>query len=150
MIKPHTIEMIEKLAITDGTVKAATGGTKNWFIGDIKDGVVAPFVADGKPQLFMNYAKGDNAYSEFITAEGEFVTAHDLKNWVGKELDVSPESITYAEGQTYNNIVTGSFMTVGIDGNLTLLEAEPTSGLYFVVTKKQNFGGNGVLVKIHG
>lgn len=149
MIKFHTIEMYEKLAITDGTIKAAEGGTKNWYIGEIANGVVAPLV-DGKAQLFENYGKGDDAYTEFVTPEGEFVTAHDLTNQIGKELDVSPESITYADGKTYEDINAGSIMVVGSDGNLILSADKPDSGLYYIVTKKQNFGGNGLLVKIYG
>lgn len=148
MIKPYTIEMIEKLAVTDGTVKAAVGGTKNCFIGIVTDGVVAPADTTGAGmKLFANYGKGDDMYKEFTTPEGECVTAWDIEAWMGKELQATPESITYAEGETYADITVGTEMKAGTDGNLVIGTAT-TGDICFVVAEKINFGGNGVRVKI--
>lgn len=145
MVKPYTIEMIEKLAVTDGTVKASENGTKNGFIGKVVDGVFAPATA-GAEALALNWGKGDDMYTEFTTPAGEFVTAFALDKWVGKMLQVTPESIAYAEGETYADLKAGVEMKADTDGNLAI--GATTAGVGFKVVKPINFGGNGVLVEI--
>ena len=152
MIKAYTIEMIEKLAVTDGTVKAGANGTKNGFLGVITNGVVATTALTGTGaglKLFSNYGKGDDMYKEFTVPNGEKMTATDITAWVGKQLQVTPESITYGNGESYANITAGTtILKAGSDGNLGIVANANTGDICFKVKEKINFGGNGVLVDI--
>lgn len=154
MIKFETLGMVEKLAIGDGTIKAASGGTKDGFIGTVASGVVANASTTGLAlKLFKNYAKGDSAYEwDTVTASGEYVTGYDVKAFAGKNLQVSPTSITYASGANYASITEGStLMGAGTDGNLAIIvntSAIAAGGTYFAVKKKIDFDGNGVLVEV--
>ena len=154
MIKVYEISQIEKTGIGDGTVKAAASGTKNFYMGTVTDGVVAPAPATGLGiKLITNYGKGDDAYKDFVTPAGELVTAWDVAAWKGKYLQVSPDSITYgAPATNYSQITEGTtLMSAGTDGNLHPLSANTgisDGGVYFKVIKKINFDGNGVLVEV--
>ena len=59
MIKFYEIGQVEKLAIGDGTIKAAKGGTKNCFLGSITNGVVDKAKTNSPLKLFANYGSGD-------------------------------------------------------------------------------------------
>ena len=148
MIKFYEIGQIEKLAIGDGTVKAATGGTKNCFLGKVDNGVAAAFTAGAELTLFANYGDGDDMHTEFVTPAGELVTAWKIAHHVGKCLEVSPDSITYTNSKTYADITVGAKYGVGTDGNIAVGATAPTSGIVFEVVKKINFDGNGILVKV--
>lgn len=147
MIKFYEIGQIEKLAIGDGTIKAGKGGVKNCFLGSIENGVAAKAKDGADLKLFANYGKGDDMYTEFVVSEGGLMTAWDIKAQTGKCLQVSPKSITYAEGKTYADINVGDVIGVGEDGNLAITGTDVT-GLAFEVVKKINFAGNGLLVKV--
>lgn len=153
MIKFYEIGQIEKLAVGDGTIKAKSGGTKNGFIGVVSSGVVANASTDGLAlKLFENYGKGDDSYGEFTVPSGEFITAWDLATQKGKNVQVTPESITYATGVNYASISAGTtLMGAGTDGNLAIIANATniaTGGVYFKVVKKIEFGGNGVLAEV--
>lgn len=154
MIKLETLSMVEKLAIGDGTIKAKSGGTKIGFIGKATDGVVANASTDGLGlKVFLNYAKGDDAYEwDTVVPSGEYITGYDVKAFAGKNLQVSPTSITYAGGANYASITEGStLMGAGTDGNLAIIanaSAIAAGGTYFAVKKKIDFDGNGVLVEV--
>lgn len=153
MIKVYEISQIEKTGIGDGTVKAAAGGTKNFYLGTVTNGVVASAPTTGLGiKLIANYGKGDDAYKDFTTPAGELVTAWDVSAWAGKKLQVSPDSITYGVAETYASITEGTtLMSAGTDGNLHILSATSgisDGGVYFKVIKKINFDGNGVLVEV--
>jgi hypothetical protein len=153
MIKVYEISQIEKTGIGDGTVKAAAGGTKNFFLGTVADGVVVPAPATGLGiKLIANYGKGDDAYKDFVTPAGELVTAWDVSAWKGKYLQVSPDSITYGSSETYASITAGTtLMNAGADGNFHIMTSDSgisDGGVYFKVVKKIDFDGNGVLVEV--
>ena len=153
MIKVYEISQIEKTGIGDGTVKAAAGGTKNFFLGTVADGVVVPAPATGLGiKLIANYGKGDAAYKDFVTPAGELVTAWDVSAWKGKYLQVSPDSITYGSSETYASITAGTtLMNAGADGNFHIMTSDSgisDGGVYFKVVKKIDFDGNGVLVEV--
>lgn len=153
MIKFYEISQIEKLAVGDGTIKAKTGGTKNGFVGSISAGVVANASTDGAGlKLFENYGNGDDAYSEFTVPAGGLMTAWDLAVQKGKNVQVSPESITYTDVVNYASISAGTtLMGAGTDGNLAVIanaDGITAGGVYFKVNKKINFGGNGVLAEV--
>lgn len=153
MIKVYEISQIEKTGIGDGTVKAAAGGTKNFYLGTVTNGVVAVAPTTGLGiKLIANYGKGDDAYKDFVTPAGELVTAWDVSAWKDKYLQVSPDSITYGSSETYASIIAGTtLMAAGTDGNLKIVENNTgisDGGVYFKVAKKINFDGNGVLVEV--
>jgi hypothetical protein len=153
MIKVYEISQIEKTGVGDGTVKAATGGTKNFFLGTVTDGVVASAPTTGLGiKLIANYGRGDDIYKDFVTPAGELVTAWDVSVWRGKYLQVSPDSITYGSLETYASITAGTtLMNAGTDGNLHIMASDADisdGGVYFKVTKKINFDGDGVLVEV--
>lgn len=153
MIKVYEISQIEKTGVGDGTVKASAGGTKNFFLGAVANGVVttAPTTGLGV-KLIANYGKGGDAYKNFTTPAGEFVTAWDVSAWAGKYLQVSPDSITYGSSETYASITAGTtLMNAGTDGNLHIMASNTgisDGGVYFKVAKKIEFDGNGVLVEV--
>ena len=85
MIKVYEISQIEKTGVGDGTVKAAAGGTKNFFLGTVTDGVVVSAPTTGLGiKLIANYGRGDDIYKNFVTPAGELVTAWDVSAWKGK------------------------------------------------------------------
>ena len=147
MINFYEIGQVEKLAIGDGTIKAAKGGTKNCFLGSITNGVVDKAKTNSPLKLFANHGSGDDMYTEFVVSEGGLMTSWDISAQEGKCLQVSPESITYATGKTYADVSVGSTLGAGDDGNLAVTGTDAT-GICFEVVKKINFGGNGLLVKI--
>lgn len=153
MIKVYEISQIEKTGIGDGTVKAASGGTKNFYLGTVTNGVVASAPTTGLGiKLIANYGKGDDAYKDFVTPAGELVTAWDVSAWKGKCLQVSPDSITYGSSETYASITAGTtLMNAGADGNFHIMTSDSgisDGGVYFKVVKKIDFDGNGVLVEV--
>ena len=154
MIMVETIGQIEKLAIGDGAIKAKSGGTKNGFVGTVAGGVVANASTDGLGlKIFENYAKGDESYAwDTVVASGDLMTGWNVDVYKGKNLRVSPNSITYATGENYASITEGTtLMGAGTDGNLTIIADATgiaTGGVYFKVIKKINFGGNGVLAEV--
>lgn len=150
MICPYTIEMIEKLAVTDGTVKATTGGTKNGFVGAVNASHELAASTDGIGlALALNWGKGDDAYAEFETPAGEYLTTVDLEKWVGKEVQISPESIDYSGSVNYASISAGDKFVANASGNVgKVATVTATGAIYFEVTKKINFGGNGLLAKV--
>ena len=93
-----------------------------------------------------------DAYKNFTTPAGEFVTAWDVSAWAGKYLQVSPDSITYGSSETYASITAGTtLMNAGTDGNLHIMASNTgisDGGVYFKVAKKIEFDGNGVLVEV--
>lgn len=154
MIMVETIGQIEKLAIGDGAIKAKSGGTKNGFVGTVASGVVANASTDGFGlKIFENYAKGDEFYEwDTVVASGDLMTGWNVDVYKGKNLRVSPNSITYATGANYASITEGTtLMGADIDGNLTIIantSGIATGGVYFKVNKKINFGGDGVLAEV--
>ena len=153
MIKVYEISQIEKTGVGDGTVKAAAGGTKNFFLGIVTDGVVVSAPTTGLGiKLIANYGRGDDIYKDFVTPAGELVTAWDVSAWKGKCLQVSPDSITYGSSETYASITAGTtLMNAGADGNFHIMTSNSDisdGGVYFKVVKKIDFDGNGVLVEV--
>ena len=153
MIKVYEISQIEKTGVGDGTVKAAAGGTKNFFLGTVTDGVVVSAPTTGLGiKLIANYGRGDDIYKDIVTPAGELVTAWDVSAWKGKCLQVSPDSITYGSSETYASITAGTtLMNAGADGNFHIMTSDSgisDGGVYFKVVKKIDFDGNGVLVEV--
>lgn len=142
MIKPYTIEMIEKSMRNTPTVKAPEGGIPNGYIGGIENGKVSS-TATGELYLFSNVGKGDDYGTEFRVNEGECVNAYNLKSWVGKQLQVSPEHIT----TEYDSISKGDKLIVA-NGKLETSENVEGVEVSFVVDEKINFGGKGLLVTV--
>lgn len=142
MIKAYTIEMIEKSMRNTPTVTVPASGIPNGYIGGIENGVVSP-TATGELYLFSNVGKGDDYGTEFNLNEGEYVNAYNLKSWVGKQLQVSPEHIT----TDYASISKGDKLIVA-NGKLETADDVSSVEVSFVVDEKINFGGNGLLITI--
>lgn len=156
MIKVGTIGMIDKNAKSFPTV-TAHADIANGYVCTVAGGkTVAPVAgASGTPQtadlyIVMNTIVGDNAYIDGQTiAAGDFVNAFLLKQWDKQTLVFDEGHITYASSKSYADIVADTTkLVVGTDGKFAVATDVTHYGMYFEVTKKVQFNGNAVEVRI--
>jgi len=155
MIKVGTIGMIADNKKNFPTVQAHAD-ILNGYICTVAAGkTVAPVAGiSGTPQtadlyIVMNTVNGDDSYTDATIAKDDYANAFLLKQWDGQTLVLDEGHITYGAGEDYSDITAGTTkLTVGTDGKLAINATTTDYGMYFLVTKKVNFCGNGVEVKI--
>lgn len=146
MIKVGTIGMIEKNAKSFPNIKASAAIQNGWF-GTISDtATITPTTDTVKSAdlvVVMNTVVGDNEYTDVTLPIGEYVNAFLLKEWGNQTLELN-ETHLAAALSTY---AVGDVLVANADGKL--VEAAATGyGISFVVLKKTNFCGGGLLIKI--
>lgn len=98
MVKVHTIEMIEHSAVSTPNVKAHAELPNGALVGltYTESSKVTKAPATGSElYIVLNTQVGDKEYDlSYPIAAGEYVNVFRLKDWVGKELDVTAENIT--------------------------------------------------------
>jgi len=150
MIKVRTIGMIEKNSKNNPTIKAHED-LKNGALHVVENELTAyPFDTKSKEIcIALNTGAGDSQYTDFNIKKGEFVNSYLLKAWDGQELVLDESHITYSKSQNYSSIIPGSTKLVaGNDGNFKIETDASSYGIYFEVTKKLQFNGNGIVAKI--
>ena len=156
MVKLESIGMF-KTAKNDPTI-VADGDTINGYIftkgsdGKADAPVSGTSEATQTSNLYiaLNEINGDYSYyPNTKIADGAFLNGYLLKAWDGQNLVVNEDNISYASGEDYSDITAGTTtLTVGTDGKLAINATTTYYGMYFLVTKKVAFCGNGVEVKI--
>jgi len=146
MIKVGTIGMIEKNEKSFPNVTASAAIQNGWF-GTISDTATVTPTADTVKSadlvVVMNTIVGDNEYKDVTLPIGEYVNAFLLKEWANQTLELNTAHLagilsTYAVGDV-----------LVADANGKLVEGVATGyGVSFVVLKKTNFCGGGLIVKI--
>lgn len=147
MTKPNRISMYEKY--NNGSSVVAGADVLNGSFGVVAAGVFTN--ATQSTHIAAQIGKGDDNYTDFTIPSGADMRAFKLSDWVGKELQVSPEHITYGTSQNYASISAGTTMLVSdASGNLVISAgaATATGFVYLKVTKKIEFDGNGVIGQI--
>ena len=106
---------------------------------------------DGDLYVVMNEITGDKAGSASATIKaGEFLNGYLVKAWDTQKLVVDEKHIKYAENKSYADIVAGTTL-MGVDastGKLEVINAAPSSGVYFKVTDKVVLTEKAVKVKV--
>ena len=146
MIKVGTIGMIEKNAKSFPNIKAHAEIQNGWF-GTISDtATVTPTTTTVKSKdltIVMNTIVGDDAYTDVKIPAGEYVNAFLLKEWDRQTLELDATHLVGALS-TYEK---DDVLVANTDGKL--VEGVATDyGVSFVVLKKTNFCGGGLIVKI--
>lgn len=146
MIKVGTIGMIEKNEKSFPNIKAHAEIQNGWFGTISSTATVAPDATTVKSKdlvVVMNTIVGDNAYTDVKLPAGEYVNAFLLKEWDGQTLELNTTHLTGALSTFAENDV----LIAGTDGKL--VEGVATGyGISFIVLKKTNFCGGGLIVKI--
>lgn len=147
MLKPYLISMIEKYN-NSASVKAGADVINGSF-GVVSNGV---FVNDSQAtHVVYQVGKGDDNHTDFTIPSGADVRVFALKDWEGKELQISPEHITYGSSENYASISAGTtLLATDTTGKLLIdaTAATSTGHVYLKVTKKIEFDGDGVLGQI--
>jgi hypothetical protein len=147
MVKPYTISMIEKYN-NSSSVKAGAD-VLNGSFGVVSNGV---FVNDSQAtHVVYQVGKGDDNHTDFTIPSGADVRVFALKDWEGKELQISPEHITYDSSENYASISAGTTLLATDTTGKLVIDADvatATGYVYLKVTKKIEFDGNGVLGQI--
>ena len=146
MLKPYLISMIEKYN-NSASVKAGADVINGSF-GVVSNGV---FVNDSQAtHVVYQVGKGDDNHTDFTISSGADVRVFALKDWEGKELQISPEHITYDSSENYASISAGTTLATDTTGKLIIdADAATATGyVYLKVTKKIEFDGDGVLGQI--
>ena len=104
----------------------------------------------GVTYLIMNTGYGDQADVEgLVIKAGDFLNGYNLRPWEDQELVIDQKHITFASGQTYNNITAGTtLLTIGNDGKLAIADSVPAEGVFFKVTAKTNLTEKAVIAKV--
>lgn len=126
MVKVHTVEMIEHSALSTPNVTAHADLPNGALVGVTYTGASkvtkAPATANDV-YVVLNTQVGDDEYAlSYTIKQGEYVNAFNLKNWVGKELDVTKENVT----GTYADIAVGDTLTFDAT-TFKFKEAAPTA-----------------------
>jgi len=138
--------MIEKYN-NSASVKAGADVINGSF-GVVSNGV---FVNDSQAtHVVYQVGKGDDNHTDFTISSGADVRVFALKDWEGKELQISPEHITYDSSENYASISAGTTLATDTTGKLIIdADAATATGyVYLKVTKKIEFDGDGVLGQI--
>ncbi len=111
MVKVHTVEMIEHSAHNVPNVTAHADMPNGALVGLTYTGASkvtkAPATANDL-YVVLNTQTGDNEYNlAYTIKQGEYANLFRLKDWEGKELDVTKESIT----GTFADIAVGDTLT---------------------------------------
>jgi len=147
MVKPYTISMYEKYA--NGSSVKAGADILNGSFGVINNNGV--FVnADHATHVALQVGKGDENHTDFVIPSGADLRVFDLRDWVGKCLQVSPVHIKYDSGQSYASITKGTLLSSNNDGALVINNTanNDAGNVYLKVIEKIEFDGNGVLCEI--
>lgn len=160
MIKLGTIGMLN--TAKNNPITIADGDTINGYIFTIgSDGKAdAPVAGDSTDKqtddlyVALNVIAGDGAYDAGTKIKSGYpLNGYLIKAWEGQTLDVNEDSITYATGDDYSDIVPKTtVMVAGTDGKLTIadgttIKAEDYS-ITFKVIEKFQLDGNAVKVEI--
>lgn len=143
MIKCKTLGMIQ--IAKNNPVLTSVADVKNYdFI-----------VVDGVTYLVANTITGDDFYKDDVTIKaGDFLNGYDVSAWANQELIVDESHIAYGVSEDYDDITAGTTLLGVITsagstkGKLEILQAAPSSGVYFKVTKKCQLIGKAVEVKV--
>lgn len=145
MVKPYTISMYEKYA--NGSSVKAGADILNGSFGVVNDGVFVN--ATHATHVVLQVGKGDENHTDFVIPSGADLRVFDLRDWVGKCLQVSPVHIKYGAGESYATITIGTMLTSNNDGQLVIDANAATEGnVYLKVVKKIEFDGEGLLCEI--
>lgn len=111
MVKVHTIEMIEHSAHNVPNATAHADMPNGALVGLTYTGASkvtkAPATANDL-YVVLNTQTGDDEYNlAYTIKQGEYVNLFRLKDWEGKELDVTKENIT----GTFADIAVGDTLT---------------------------------------
>lgn len=146
MIKVGTIGMIEKNAKSFPTIKAHADILNGWF-GTINDTTtVMPSAETVKSKdliVVMNTINNDDMYTDVTLKAGTAVNAFLLREWANQTLEVSKIHLS-ADLSTFSE---KDILVADIDGKLVKGDATDY-GVSFIVVKKTNFCGGGLIVKI--
>ena len=148
MVKNYTISMFEKY--NNGSSVVAGADILNGSFGVI-DANGAFVNATQATHVAMQVGKCDDNHTDFTIPSGADMRVFELAPWTEKELQVSPEHITYGTGENYASISAGTTTLVSdASGNLVIdaAAATATGYVYLKVTKKIEFDGDGVLGQI--
>ena len=155
MLKVRTVGMIEKNA-KNNPIPTAEVEMKNGAFHIVKNGV-AKLPTEGAAgakqsadlSVAINTGVGDERYTEFKIAQGEFVNSFLLKAWEGQDLTFDESHITYGVSEDYSKITVNSTKLVaGTDGNLKIASDVTNYGVYLLVVQKLQFNGNAVSARI--
>lgn len=127
MVKVHTVEMIEHSAHNVPNVTAHADIPNGALVGLTYTGASkvtkAPATANDL-YVVLNTQTGDNEYNlAYTIKQGEYANLFRLKDWAGKELDVTKENIT----GTFADIAVGDTLTFDTT-TFKFKEAAATSG----------------------
>lgn len=111
MVKVHTAEMIEHSAHNVPNVTAHADLPNGALVGltytNSSKVTKAPATANDL-YIVLNTQEGDAEYDlAYTIKQGEYANLFRLKDWIGKELDVTKENVT----GTYANIAAGDTLT---------------------------------------
>ena len=153
MIKLGSIGMIVDNKKNFPYVKAHAAIPNGYFCTVTDTATVAPTSTTVKGAdlcVVLNTALGDNVYSDFTIALGEYANAFLLKQWEKQYLIADEGHITYGEGEDYTDITAGTTnLTIGTDGKLAITADVTTYLLYFAVVEKFQFNGkNAVKLRV--
>lgn len=139
MVKVHSVEMIEHSALSTPDVKAHTALPNGALVGltYTNSSKVTKAPATGSDlYIVLNEQTGDDAYlANYTIPAGEYVNVFALKNWVGKELDVTTDNMT-----TMEDVAEGDTLVFDAE-TFKFKEASATTGnIAFKVMKLTTFG----------
>ena len=154
MVKVKTIGMIEKNAKNEPTVKAHAD-LKNGTIFVISSGVTA-YPAEGTSgshqtkdlYIALNSGSGDERFTDFVIKKDDFVNGYLLRAWENQELIFDESHIEYGENQSYASLAVGTKLVATNSGKFKIESNVANYGLYFEITEKLQFCGNGISAKI--
>lgn len=139
MVKVHSVEMIEHSALSTPDVTAHAALPNGALVGltYTNSSKVTKAPATGSDlYIVLNEQVGDDSYvANYTIPAGDYVNVFALKNWVGKELDVTLDNIVSMSGVEAGNDFTFDATT------FKFKKGASTSGnIGFKVMKLTTFG----------
>lgn len=139
MVKVHSVEMIEHSALSTPDVTAHAALPNGALVGltYTNSSKVTKAPATGSDlYIVLNEQVGDDSYVvNYTIPSGDYVNVFALKNWVGKELDVTVDNITDMTGVAAGDTLTFDATT------FKFKKASATSGdIAFKVMALTTFG----------